>query len=67
MAERISLERDERGGVTVHVDGAPQSHVQLDDPTLLVFEYVQHLALAIDACSAPPAAPSPSPTSAAPA
>ena len=57
MAERISLEWDERGGVTVHVDGAPQSHVQLDDPTLLVFEYVQHLALAIDACSAPPAAP----------
>ncbi|WP_442294469.1 spermidine synthase [Terrabacter sp. 2RAF25] len=31
------------------MDGAPQSHVQPDDPTLLVFEYVQHLALAIDA------------------
>ncbi|MFM6850579.1 MAG: spermidine synthase [Terrabacter sp.] len=31
------------------MDGSPQSHVQLDDPTLLVFEYVQHLALAIDA------------------
>lgn len=57
MAERISLERDERGGVTVHVDGAPQSHVQLEDPTLLVFEYVQHLALAIDVCSQP--APTP--------
>ncbi|HKX65611.1 MAG TPA: fused MFS/spermidine synthase [Intrasporangium sp.] len=57
MAERISLERDERGGVTVHVDGAPQSHVQLDDPTLLVFEYVQHLALAIDACSVAPPTP----------
>jgi spermidine synthase len=57
MAERISLERDERGGVTVHVDGSPQSHVQLDDPTLLVFEYVQHLALAIDACFAPAPAP----------
>jgi spermidine synthase len=56
MAERISLERDERGGVTVHVDGQPQSHVQLDDPTLLLFEYVQHLALAIDACSPPPPA-----------
>ena len=48
-AQRISLERDEHGGVTVHLDGAPQSHVQPDDPTLLVFEYVQHLALAIDA------------------
>jgi spermidine synthase len=46
---RISLERDERGGVTVHLDGSPQSHVQPDDPTLLVFEYVQHLALAVDA------------------
>ncbi|GAA6525183.1 fused MFS/spermidine synthase [Intrasporangium sp. DVR] len=55
LAERISLERDERGGVTVHLDGAPQSHVQLDDPTLLVFEYVQHLALAIDTCAATPA------------
>lgn len=56
LAARISLERDERGGVTVHVDGAPQSHVQLDDPTVLVFEYVQHLALAIDTC-APTRAP----------
>jgi spermidine synthase len=47
--EHVTLEWDERGGVTVHMDGSPQSHVQPDDPTLLVFEYVQHLALAIDA------------------
>jgi len=47
-AQHVSLEWDERGGVTVHMDGAPQSHVQPDDPTLLVFEYVQHLALVID-------------------
>lgn len=46
---RIRLDRDRHGGVTVHVDGHPQSHVQPDDPTLLVFEYVQHFALAIDA------------------
>ena len=46
--EAISLERDERGGVTVIMDGQPQSHVQPDDPLLLVFEYIQHLALAID-------------------
>ena len=52
--ERVSLEWDERGGVTVHMDGSPQSHVQPDDPTLLVFEYVQHLALAIDAMPAGP-------------
>ncbi len=55
MSGHVSLEWDERGGVTVHMDGSPQSHVQPDDPTLLVFEYVQHLALAIDACT--PAAP----------
>ena len=48
-ADHVSLEWDERGGVTVHMDGSPQSHVQPDDPTLLVFEYVQHLALAVDA------------------
>lgn len=50
MTDRISLEWDQRGGVTLHMDGSPQSHVQVDDPTLLVFEYMQHLALAIDAC-----------------
>ena len=43
--EHVTLEWDERGGVTVHMDGSPQSHVQPDDPTLLVFEYVQHLSL----------------------
>ena len=48
MAERITFERDERGGVTVVMDGQPQSHVQPGDPTLLAFEYVQHLGLAVD-------------------
>ncbi len=47
--ERIRLERDERGGVTVFVDDTPQSHVQPDDPELLVFEYVQHFALVLGA------------------
>jgi len=47
--DHVTLEWDERGGVTVHMDGSPQSHVQPDDPTVLVFEYVQHLALAISA------------------
>lgn len=45
----VALVRDERGGVTITVDGLPQSHVQPDDPGLLVFEYVQHLALVLDA------------------
>lgn len=53
-ADHVSLEWDERGGVTVHMDGSPQSHVQPDDPTLLVFEYVQHLALALDTLPAGP-------------
>jgi spermidine synthase len=45
----VELVPDERGGVTVTVDGLPQSHVQPDDPGLLVFEYVQHLGLVLDA------------------
>lgn len=53
-ADHVSLAWDERGGVTVHMDGSPQSHVQPDDPTLLVFEYVQHLALALDTMPAGP-------------
>ncbi|MEO7233917.1 MAG: fused MFS/spermidine synthase [Lapillicoccus sp.] len=46
---RVELVRDERGGVTVVVDGTPQSHVQPDDPELLVFEYVQQFALVVGA------------------
>lgn len=47
----LELTIDERGGVTVIRDGHPQSHVQPDDPGLLVFEYIQHLALVLDALS----------------
>jgi spermidine synthase len=54
---RVELVRDERGGVTVMVDGTPQSHVQPDDPELLVFEYVQQFALVLGA--RPPAPPGP--------
>jgi spermidine synthase len=53
----IRFERDEHGGVTVVMDGSPQSYVQPDEPTLLVFEYVQHLALVVDTLS--PEAPAP--------
>jgi spermidine synthase len=56
MSGDITLDWDDRGGVTVHMDGSPQSHVQPDDPTLLVFEYVQHLALVIDALAPGPLA-----------
>jgi spermidine synthase len=45
--ERVRLDRDGYGGVTVVVDGTPQSYVQPEDPLLLVFEYVQHFALVV--------------------
>ena len=47
----------ERDGtvVTVVLDDHPQSAVDLDDPGVLEFEYVQHLALALDTlCPAGP-------------
>lgn len=47
MAE-VRFEED-GGAVTVLLDGLPQSAVDLDEPAVLHFEYVQHLALAVDA------------------
>ncbi|WP_446665062.1 spermidine synthase [Flexivirga sp. B27] len=44
----FDFQQDERGGVTVLRDGHPQSHVDLHDPELLVFEYVAQLAIGID-------------------
>ncbi|MFD9790143.1 spermidine synthase [Streptomyces sp. NPDC059070] len=38
------------------VDGAPQSYVDLDDPTYLEFEYVRRLAHVVD-CAGEPGAP----------
>lgn len=47
---RIELVPDEdgRGGVTVMMDGSPQSHVHLSDPGNLGFEYIAHFAAVID-------------------
>ncbi|MEU9507707.1 fused MFS/spermidine synthase [Micromonospora sp. NPDC048170] len=39
---------DRQGSWTLLLDGAPQSHVDLADPTHLEFEYVRRLAAAID-------------------
>ncbi|MFK3980487.1 spermidine synthase [Micromonospora sp. NPDC050397] len=39
---------DRPRGFTLKLDGAPQSHVDLDDPTHLEFEYVRRMAAAID-------------------
>lgn len=52
----FDFQADDRGGVTVLRDGHPQSHVDLRDPELLVFEYVAQLAIGIDLLPAGPAA-----------
>jgi len=45
---------DGRGGVTVMMDGSPQSHVNLADPGSLGFEYIAHFAGVIDTLPAGP-------------
>ncbi|AMM22243.1 spermine synthase [Frondihabitans sp. PAMC 28766] len=45
---RIDPDRYSPGSFTLVVDGTPQSHVDLDDPTHLVFEYVRRIGHAID-------------------
>jgi len=45
---------DGRGGVTVMMDGSPQSHVNLRDPGSLGFEYIAHFAAVIDTLPAGP-------------
>ena len=55
---RIELVPDEDGrrGVTVMMDGSPQSYVDLADPGNLGFEYIAHLAAVIDTLPAGPLA-----------
>lgn len=50
----IALVRDEiaGGGITVHIDGIPQSHIHRSDPRVLAFEYMQQIAMVLD--SRPP-------------
>ena len=45
---RIDEDRHRPGAYTLVVDGTPQSHVDLDDPTHLAFEYVRRIGHAID-------------------
>jgi spermidine synthase len=49
-------DHDRARGFTLMVDGAPQSHVDLDDPTYLEFEYVRRIAVSLD-LTAPPLMP----------
>ncbi|MFE0037786.1 spermidine synthase [Streptomyces sp. NPDC059015] len=47
LAELIP-DRDRPRGWTLLIDGAPQSHVDLDDPALLTFEYQRSLGHVVD-------------------
>ena len=49
----IAADRWVPGAYTLTVDGTPQSHVNLDDPTQLFFEYVQRMGHVIDQLGMP--------------
>jgi spermidine synthase len=49
-------DRDRRRGWTLLLDGTPQSHVDLDDPTHLEFDYIRRLGHVVD-LAAPPRRP----------
>ncbi|MFF4400257.1 spermidine synthase [Streptomyces sp. NPDC001480] len=53
---RLIPDRDRRRAWTLLIDGAPQSHVDLDDPAYLSFEYQRRLGHVIDLV-APPGRP----------
>jgi spermidine synthase len=46
-------DRDRRRGWTLLLDGTPQSHVDLDDPTHLEFGYLRRLGHVVDLAAAP--------------
>lgn len=49
----IEPDRWVNGAFTLVVDGTPQSHVNLEDPTQLFFEYVQRIGHVIDQLGTP--------------
>lgn len=49
MNVELLKDLDRGGGWTLMVGGAEQSYVDIDDPTHLEFEYMQHIGLVIDA------------------
>lgn len=49
----ITPDRWVPGSFTLTVDGTPQSHVNLDDPTQLFFEYIQRMGHVIDQLGMP--------------
>lgn len=46
-------DRYRAGAYVLEVDGTPQSEVDLDDPTVLAFEYVQRIGHIVDLVAAP--------------
>ncbi|MGW2639194.1 spermidine synthase [Streptomyces sp. NPDC001348] len=52
----LTPDRDRRRAWTLLIDGAPQSHVDLDDPAYLSFEYQRRLGHVVDLV-APPGRP----------
>ncbi|OZM82073.1 spermine synthase [Pseudonocardia sp. MH-G8] len=55
-AAELAPDPDRRRGWTLLLDGTPQSHVDLDDPTHLEFDYVRRLGHVVD-LAAPPRRP----------
>lgn len=53
---QLAVDPDRRRAYTLLLDGTQQSHVDLDDPTHLEFEYVRRIAAAVD-LAAPPGEP----------
>lgn len=49
----IVADRDRPSAYTLRIDGTDQSHVDLDDPTRLEFDYMQRMADVIDAFAEP--------------
>jgi hypothetical protein len=49
----IAADRWVQGAFTLVVDGTPQSHVNLEDPTNLFFEYVERMGRVIDQIGMP--------------
>jgi SAM-dependent methyltransferase len=53
MTGELVRDRDRRRAWTLVIDGVPQSHVDLDDPRHLEFEYVRRLGHVLDTSASP--------------
>lgn len=53
LVAELTEDRFTRSGVVLRVDTIPQSHVNVDDPSDLQFEYIQRIGHIIDLCRGP--------------